>query len=35
MFLNPDLDYVVELDGKVKKCNMGLVSGGCIGCVSG
>ncbi len=35
VFLNPDLDEAVELDGKVKKCNMGLVSGGCIGCVSG
>ncbi len=29
VFINPDLDDVAELDRKVKKCNMGLVSCGC------
>ncbi len=35
VFLNPDPDEVAELDGTLKKCNMGLVSSRCIGCISG
>ncbi len=35
VFLNPDPDEVIDVDRKLKKGNMGLVSGGCIRCVSG